>query len=186
MRVIEYRPLVFTLDALGDDQAAHTKVLMRGLEAALPLNLPMWVSSGTLLGLYRDGKFIPSDTDIDIGIRVDREVDRDQVIELMKPWRLCRQLTCGEESKVQQLSFMTEEDTIFDIYFYYPEGEFLINHNTCCILKKPAHLFNPLVGWHSPAGPVPAPNNLEGYCEMRYGKDLRTPACKKGIYGNDF
>ena len=181
-KVVEYRPIARGFKALGENQELLAAILLKGIE-----NLKgwkTWVSAGTLLGLYRGGKFIPSDTDIDVGVSSEFSFVPDDIIDLMKPWRLHRQLTYNGE--VQQLAFPTPEDVVFDVYFYYTKGSFLVTHNDCCVLDKPAWLFNPLVPWHSPVGIIPAPNNLEAYCEMRYGPKWRIPASKKGIYGNDF
>src|SRR5688572_25807626 len=36
-------------------------------------NLNHWIDSGTLLGIVRDGRLIPNDTDIDLGVAVENE-----------------------------------------------------------------------------------------------------------------
>ena len=181
MKVVEYRPIARGFKALGE--GPHLAEILRAGLTSLK-DLPLWVSSGTLLGLYRDGRFIPSDTDIDVGVRVESDIYPEDIISALSPMKLHRQLTWN--GRVQQLAFIAEPDTVFDVYFYYPEGDRLTNHNTCCVLDKPADLFLPIIQWTSPVGVIPAPNNLEVYCKMRYGPTWKTPSCKKGIYGNDF
>lgn len=147
---------------------------------------PHWVSCGTLLGLHRDGRFIPTDTDIDIGMRVSKGFNFD--VEMPKRFRPLRTLTVDGVGPMQMAFKDSEQnDCIFDIYFYYTdigkEGE-LTNINSCTpTLCKPDFK----VGiWHSPIGDIPAPLDRDAYCEMRYGPNWRTPSNKKGIYNGQF
>ena len=42
--------------------------LNKGCDVLEELGIPYWLGRGTLLGLHRDGKFIPGDNDIDVGV----------------------------------------------------------------------------------------------------------------------
>ena len=47
------------------------EILMQLNKAFKELNIPYWLVYGTLLGVYRDGKFIDHDLDIDLGLFLD-------------------------------------------------------------------------------------------------------------------
>ena len=50
------------------DKIDAEKELKEACDALKKQGIKHWLSSGTLLGIYRDGKFLKDDTDIDIGI----------------------------------------------------------------------------------------------------------------------
>jgi lipopolysaccharide cholinephosphotransferase len=45
--------------------------------------IPYWIDSGTLLGLYRDGKLIASDNDVDIGVYIRPEDEVQLLLETL-------------------------------------------------------------------------------------------------------
>ena len=171
------------------------ETLSTGLRVLKGMGLKHWISCGTLLGLYRDGKLIDSDTDLDVGVLTSITNNfgpRGEEIAALFPdnFRVLR--TLSFDGNVMQLAFKDnrQNDVIFDIYFYYEDGHpglgrygHLININSRTpILYKPAGLFEKIRTWDSPLGPVPVPDDIEAYLEMRYGVDWETPSSSKGIY----
>ena len=49
-------------------EAEHKKILIKTKEVLDSLGIPFFLSSGTLLGYYRENKFLDHDYDVDIGI----------------------------------------------------------------------------------------------------------------------
>jgi phosphorylcholine metabolism protein LicD len=49
-------------------QKVYTDILKKTISAMKRLNIPVFLSSGTCLGYFREGKFIDYDYDIDVGI----------------------------------------------------------------------------------------------------------------------
>lgn len=149
--------------------------------------LKRWVSSGTLLSLHRDGQFKPTDNDIDVGV-LNVGIDRNNIFDRMFPWAPYREV--NHDGVLQQFAFVAERGILFDICFYYPQsdagGDHLMHNTRNRRLVKPARLFSPLQVWDSPVGKIPAPNDLDAYCAMRYGDGWRTPSEGKGIYDDRY
>ncbi len=143
-----------------------------------------WISSGTAIGLFRDGDFIPEDTDIDVGVKLDWNDDVN--IKFIKGFSLVRSIFYGH--RPMQLAFNDEASDkddalylIFDIYFYYDRGDdFLVN-------------FCDRGEWHYPKMPIklvdtkygklPFMSPVDDYLLKRYGEDWRIPKHgDKGIY----
>lgn len=141
-----------------------------------------WLSSGTALGLYRDGDFIPNDTDIDIGISVTE--GETPILPILEGFELVRD--CYHGGKPMQLAFRdTENGVIFDIYFFYDIGMSASYYNFCEI----GEWFYPkmeIKELETKYGSYPFPSPIETYMERRYGSTWKTPSNKKGLYGNDF
>jgi len=184
LKVKEHEPVTMTPLSEIPNPADTLFTGLRALEG-FP---PHWISCGTLLGLHRDGTFIPDDTDIDIGMKVYKGIKLD--LEMPARFRPLRTLTVDGIGPMQ-LAFKDSEqnDCIFDIYFYYVDlkKDVLININTRTpILNKPASVFDMIEMWDSPIGPLPCPIDRDAYCKMRYGPNWRTPSNKKGIYNGQF
>lgn len=158
----------FTLKPLDKQKAGE---VLQEVVKKLPR---YWVSAGTALGLYRDKDFITGDTDIDVEMFGEDAVDLD--------YPLIRTVT--HEGKIQQRAYMIN-DTIFDIYFYYKEGDEYVNYNEQGEMRFPCHYFDTLEMINTKYGTLPFPSPIEDYLKYRYG-DWQTPSNKKGLYGNDF
>lgn len=131
-----------------------------------------WISSGTLLGLYRDHQLIPHDTDLDVNV-----LDHLEITEKDLPgFRLMR--TQHYKGKVMQTAFI-KDDVIFDNYYFYSEGEYAVNYNDQGIIKKPLKFLKTTIykGY-----PVPTP--IEEFLEWRFG-DWKTPKVTKDTWDVD-
>ena len=131
---------------------------------------PHFESAGTILGLYRDKHLIPHDSDYDIEI-LDKGYDYDKLNTILvnNGLRLIRIM--HHNNRFMQLAYRMKCGFIFDIYIYYKEHGKWKNYNDYGILV------------HNKDN-LPT-SNIEGYLELRYGKDWQTPKSKKESWEND-
>lgn len=147
------------------------EILAEGAGILDLLSIKWWLSAGTILGIYRDGKLIPHDTDLDVGAQepLDHEVTKSAFFER------------GFEAvafSTFQLAFRKRE-VIFDIYLFEKVGENLV----CEITKqgkmaKPYRLFEKLGTLQFEGKFYPTPQPVEEYLRVRYG-DWQTPKTEK-------
>lgn len=129
-----------------------------------------WLSAGTLLGLYRDGGTIPHDTDIDIAVLANTEVN------LPKEFELFRHIV--EDGRTMQEAYIhRDENIIVDILRYYPldkNGHCLYNRGDEGYLIRPKDMILPTqsVDWDDEIFKLPA--DIESYLEIWYD-DWETP-----------
>jgi len=149
------------------------------LEKCKPFLKDWWISAGTAIGLYRDGDFIPTDTDIDIGVRTDKTKQ-----PILLPLRLIRTVTFTDhednERYAQTAYYDDENDCIFDVFYYHDdinEGE-LVSWGESGIIRKPAFGIKELPTKY---GMLPFMHPIEEYLEDRYG-DWKTPSNGKYKY----
>lgn len=91
------------------------KVLIESIEY---LNEGWWLSAGTLLGLERDGDFIPHDTDIDVGMIGDDIPDLPN--DRYRPIRF----VIDDQGRRHQSAYIHKESKIiFDILHYHEYDE---------------------------------------------------------------
>lgn len=86
-----------------------------------------WLSSGTFLGIYRDGKFLEDDTDIDIGIISDK-------IPILEGYKLETVKIYGD---IMQTIFRSPRNIAIDLMWFYERGKDLINKNEGGTWVKP-------------------------------------------------
>lgn len=146
------------------------------------LNCPWWISAGTAIGLYRDGDFIPSDTDIDIGVRSQYGQKH---IEL-DGFRLIR--TMDWKNRPIQTAYIDDNGCIFDIYYYYDD---LINDRLVTVSEygyvheRKGFIVKPNFGIkeiQTKYGMLPFLDPIEDYLVDRFGEDWKTPKSSKGKY----
>jgi hypothetical protein len=156
-----------------DPQTAR-RVLEEGCVLLDMLGVTYWLSAGTALGAYRDklsDEFLLKDTDIDVGVLGDsRKADIESVFNnhgfgsfrSYKTNKYWSQLT------------LIRENIIFDIYFFIPSGDLLVNYNEHGRMEKPSRLVErmELVLGH----PVPTP--IEDYLKTRFGPSWKVPKPK--------
>lgn len=143
-----------------------------------------WLSAGTLLGLYRENRFLPYDTDIDIEIEFKRDFydeknhdDYLKIIELFESagMKIGRTMVYDKINPMQS-AFMCDEQIIFDIYYYYTYKHYLININEWGILKFNKNTIGtPKLHEFKDIGKYYIPEQQEKYLEMRFGERWRTP-----------
>lgn len=108
--------------SVGDKQRVYLDIMRRTKNALGRLNIPFFLSSGTCLGYYREGKFIDHDYDIDVGIF--KEHYTDKIIEEMKAENLILYRTWGDIENGLELSFRMPGSCIgksakIDIFLHY-------------------------------------------------------------------
>ena len=145
---------------------------------------------GTALGFHRDQDFIPDDTDVDVGILADYELNRNtQRLSdaLRQVLRFEPVTTSFYHARPMQLAFIDPDNhCIFDIYFYYVNFEpaKIVNINCFGFMRYPAKLFEePLTKLKNKHGTWPALAETEAYLEYHYGDTWKEPRPgDKGIY----
>jgi hypothetical protein len=147
------------------------RTLKEGLQVLKDAKYPHWISAGTLLGLHRDGDYIPSDTDIDIGVRgnINRMI-------MPKDFTLVRTVDYGYR-QMQQVYMHEPTQILFDIFNLHPfddENYITIRDNGDGMFTKKA-LVDTLseIKWKDLT--IPVPNDLDTYLTAWYG-DWRKPA----------
>lgn len=148
------------------------------LKQAHMLGVKYWLGGGTVLGLYRDGDFIPGDTDIDIEVEGYLGVDT-YLLKMFFHMELIRTIFDG--GRPMQIAFIYKE-VIFDIYVLWREGESMINHNDMGTMETPARFYEWPEILDTKYGKYPVPSPIEDYLVIRYGADWKTPAKHKGLY----
>jgi hypothetical protein len=153
-------------------------------KAITQLNCSWWISSGTAIGLYRDGDFIPDDTDIDIGVRS----SLGQKHIFLNDFKLIR--TMDWRDRPIQTAYIDDNGCIFDIYYYYDDilenklvtvSEYGYAHFNQCFIVKP--LFN-IKKLKTKYGELPFLDPIEDYLVDRFGLEWKTPKSVKGKYTN--
>lgn len=158
--------------------------LKRALSALSRLKLKHCLSAGTALGLYRDKRFIPHDTDIDIAVMLPWNKDHypltvDLVREMaQRNLPTSRSVLMGD--KPAQLVFMDLEnhEILVDIEFYYSGviKDHFVHHKEEGVVVMPRYstrvrAFGPVT--------APFPNPIEQYLKNRYGA-WEIPEAEKG------
>jgi len=146
--------------------------------------VPFVLAWGTALGLYRDGRLILHDTDIDIDI-VDYH-DHDFINEIFVNAGMTLARRVFYQKKIQQLVYLSEDGVIVDVVFWAKKGKMLINYcEPGHVLKLPFELLKnkTRINYKDRAYPIPALS--EAYLTMLYGTDWRTPKVSKGDWKDD-
>lgn len=176
----------FSLSAFEDRDPLVT--LTRVLPLLQPLNLKHYLSAGTALGIHRDGRFIPHDTDIDLAVELTEDADSYQVAtELVRTLSqnnmpLVRSIVADDQPVQLVFVDLKNRSLLVDIEFYY-EG---ITDGAVVHMKPEGTITLPRqgVGMYPFGGiEVPMPKPIDTYLRDRYG-DWQTPTKEKGDWQN--
>ena len=173
-----------TFDLIPNEVVSN--VLYSGATLLELSKLRFWCSAGTALGLYRDGKPIEHDTDIDFEVGLNWEANNSQaIIDLMRSFLdngFATHRIMEYEGKTMQLAFI-KDNVVFDIYFMYSGVELhrLVNFNEHGIYDIPFQFIVELTEHED----LPFPSPIEEYLEYRYGSDWKTPKGSKGDWSED-
>lgn len=142
------------------------------------MDVKYYLGFGTVLGLYRDGDFIPNDTDIDINI-----TDYDDFVvackEIIKKYKPIRIILVDE--KIQQYAFQSDDGMTIDLCYYATEdGKYITRHEEGAFADD-IEVVGDCPLFKTKYGEFPFPKDIEKYLEVRYGKDWKTPQNKKSL-----
>jgi hypothetical protein len=144
------------------------------------INIQVFPIAGSLLGLYRDGKFMDHDKDADVGIFIQ---NYEEVFNIVS--RICRHerfaapdmVKDSKESNLWNVAVYDEENnTAVDLFFFYRE----LNHHEfgiytpCGVLKWGFTSFK-LIRSTLAGREYWLPDNIEQYLVDMYGDDWRLP-----------
>jgi hypothetical protein len=107
-------------------QLIYTKILKKTKKVLDELNIPFFLSSGTLLGFVRENKFLDHDYDIDIGIF--KEDYNPEIINKMSDKGLKLYRILGDVNNGMELSFKLYGTEVgkhakIDIFLHYKEND---------------------------------------------------------------
>lgn len=110
-----------------DFKANGNEVLLKAKKALDKAGILFWLDYGTLLGVYRDGKLISYDTDVDVGVML--EDYSPKIIEaLEKEGFLYERKIVVDEGRYAMEQSFSYLNVKIDIFYYRKEGGKLISH----------------------------------------------------------
>ncbi len=160
--------------------------LLKATDILSTTSLKHYLSAGTALGIYRDERFIPHDTDIDISIIDDwnSATTYYKAIDLVKKFanqNLLNTVIITYENNPVQLIFIDLENnnTLVDLEFYYKN----IIPGKVVHYKVDGHVDledYDVKKLEFKRKEFPFADPIEDYFKERYGKDWKTPMEEKG------
>jgi len=154
------------------------EVMKKGCDILKSLNIEYCISFGTLLGIYRDNRLIPHDSDIDVEIihPVNTKKIEEEFVK--------NGFTLGHKvvvmGKVQQLAFYTDDEVVFDIAFYQKIGSYVYCfHDSDLYFKFPANYYKKFIPYEFSGYTTYTPINPEQWLEYTYGKNWKIPKTSK-------
>lgn len=160
--------------------------LYRVQDILLSNGATFWLSCGMMLGLYRDGKYIDWDNDIDFDVYTEKDINDefDCIGELKiltqsdtkdyKRSYYCRHLETD-------LFFYRKKDNYIYSYFdTYPHGKKIIQGHT---VGYPIEFLNHIIDWDYNGHKIRC-IDPEIYLPWVYGDDWRIPQNKKSTWDN--
>jgi len=159
-------------------------VLKKGCAMLDALGVKHCVSFGTLLGIYRDNRLIPHDSDLDIEAVHPVDTGKIEKEFVANGFKLGAKIVAL--GVVQKLAFYTEDEVVFDIELYQRIGDFVYSfHDKNLYFKFPAEYYEnfeqrPFSGYM-----VHVPRNPESWLEYTYGKNWRVPKMSKRDFNEE-
>lgn len=161
---------------------------------AKQLGMPIFLDGGTLLGVVRNGKLIPNDNDLDVGIRKEDYFKRDPGYKKLKLFLHSKGWRLHSEQASHLKFFMKTRKTSIDIWifqlttkttrqlnertrkFYNVVTERAYYHKAWGgLFKFPIDTLETLDTFKVGEMELTVPHNPEKYLENLYGADWRTP-----------
>lgn len=111
----------------------HNKAMPEGAERVLAhacdllsrLRVKFFVADGTALGIFRNGRLIPHDNDIDVDVI--GEINFEDLDREFKKLGMTLGRRVSYQGRLQQIIYYSPEEIIFDIVFWYSNGSTVTN-----------------------------------------------------------
>lgn len=154
------------------------KLMDRLCGALEDLGVHYRITDGTVLGLYRDKRYIPHDNDLDIDVL--ECADPAAVHRRMRSMGMHLGRRVYRNGQLQQLAYYSDDEIIFDMAFWHREKDKVVNFEEPGYRREqPAAYFTELGSLHWSGRTYPVPADLEGWLAFRFGHDWRTPKRSK-------
>lgn len=154
------------------------EVISQVQEALSQTSKVFFFDMGTLLGIYRDGRLLKRDMDIDVGVQIASSSDIDDIRTVLKSYNFIHKFvfstdvhgliqdTFTYQGITVDISYYRQEESLDYIYMIYNADDVL---KMLCHHVKGVKLF--------PFGDIMinVPENTDLYLADRYGKDWRIP-----------
>ncbi len=139
-------------------------------------NVKHWITDGTLLGFYREGGLIKGDTDIDLGMMIEDLPHNIHHLFKGQGFYLLREN--GSTNNGLEYTY-TRKGANLDIFFFYTEKNYVWHANWLGAERiRFKYPFFEVRKWQFKPGNFWAPENIEHYLELKYGKNWRVPIGK--------
>ncbi|NOH63925.1 MULTISPECIES: LicD family protein [Vibrio] len=174
----EYMAPYFNKRPLNEDDA---KKMARCCDLIESLGLTYRLTDGTALGLYRNGEFIAHDDDVDIDILDPTSDDIKRIKARFCDMKVVREVYY--RGKIQQLAYYDDDSYVFDIVFWYKDGNKVLNYCERDFERtQDAKFFerNTLTKHEFLGRFYPMASDIENWLVSRYGEDWNIPKTYKG------
>jgi phosphorylcholine metabolism protein LicD len=176
----------FPFDTLLPLPKGADLVMIKGCELIEDCNINYRLTDGTVLGLYREKKFIAHDNDIDIDVFNCDENKIQKLIALFKSKGFIVGRVAKFNKKTHQVIFYDRNNTLFDILFWYKDNDEFHNYSEKGYVRtQNLKYFTSLSSIHMSGKDFPAPGYLEEWLVVRYGEGWKTPKIYKGDWKDD-
>ena len=150
-----------------------SEVMSMCCSALEKLNVNYRLTDGTILGLYRQGAFIPHDNDIDVDILDFGAMDLLRTSMKNLGMKLGRKAVYKRQ--VHQLTYYSSNQVVFDMIFWYSIGNQIVNYSEEGYKRiQPKQYFTDLDSIKYDEKSYPMPSYIEEWLVLRYGEDWRT------------
>lgn len=162
------------------------KVMRNCCETLEEMKITYFLTDGTALGLYREGKYIQHDTDIDVDI-----IGEYDLYLIEKKFRDKLHMNLGRKlfykNLLQQLVFYTDDEIIFDMVFWRKEGDYYYVNFPECEYRCKLHskYFGEPYLYTFSGKTYPLHSRIEEWLVDRYGNDWNVPKTAKGDWRED-
>lgn len=163
-----------------DFKANGNEVLLKAKKALDEIGINFWLDYGTLLGVYRDGKLISYDTDVDVGVFLDDYTEN--IIKALEKNGFVYErkiiVDQGRYAMEQSFSYLNVK---IDIFYYRKEGNKMISH-LFPLNDKKKYTVREIYTTYSDFTSIDflkqsfsIPKNTEQRLQETYGEDWRIP-----------
>jgi phosphorylcholine metabolism protein LicD len=139
-----------------------------------------FLCDGTILGIYRDGRLIPHDNDIDVSIFGDFDVDILKNSFKERGYKIGRELYY--KRKIQQLTVYSKHEVIFDMCFWRDQDDGYAYHYVPEVKngrrQKLGYFNKSLIEYQGHLFPTFI--NIECWLQEQYGDSWHIPESSKG------
>jgi lipopolysaccharide cholinephosphotransferase len=158
-----------TIRIFSPEELEARRLGLEEVAASLELRgLGYLLFDGALLGIAREGNFIPWDDDVDIAILAEEAPGR--IFKVLDDLE-----SAGFSLKLFRLGYwridLSKRDCKYTLQFYYLEGEM----RRAGVIQHPRRFFDETASIEFRGRSYPRPADLEGYFARQYGPDWRTP-----------